>query len=44
VSCRAWFSKSRYCGPSHSAGKSGGEKLTSVGVNSQFVGVVVSCG
>jgi len=44
VSCRARFSISRYCGPSHSAGKHGGEKLKSVGVNSEFVGVVGHCG
>ena len=44
MSCRARFSISRYCGPSHSAGKRGGEKLKSVGVNSEFVGVVGLCG
>ena len=44
MSCRARFSISIYCGPSHSAGKRGGEKLKSVGVNSEFVGVVGRCG
>ena len=44
MSCRAQFSNSRYCGPSHSAGKRGGEKLKSVGVNSEFVGIVGRCG
>ena len=46
MSCRARFSISRHCGPSHIAGKCGGEKLKSVEVNSKFVGlrVVGRCG
>ena len=44
MSCRARFSISRYCGPSPSAGKPGGEKLKSGGVNSESVGVVGRCG